>query len=89
MKLSAFARRGKDGFRTRLVSGDWNVIDDITGLQHKASELTRQWDGLMVANPEERHPQDFLRAKPDKIRVPWTRPDANQYRSTAVTADDL
>ena len=75
--------------RTRLVRGDHNAIDDVTGLQHKASELSRQWDNLMVKDPEERHPQDFLRGKPDRIAVPWARPDSNTYRSTDVTADDL
>jgi hypothetical protein len=83
MKLDRFARRGGNGFRTRLVRGDWNAIDDVSGLQHKASELVQQWDGLMVARDdvEERHPQDFLRGVSDKIRVPWTRPDANRFSS--------
>lgn len=81
MKLRKFARGNTDGWSTRYVPGDWNAMDDVTGLQHKASELSRQWDGLMTADPEERHPQDFLRSVPDRIRVPWTRPDSNTFRS--------
>jgi len=81
MKLRKFARRGGDGQHTRYVPGDWNAIDDVSGLQVKASELTRQWDGLMTTDPEERHPQDFLRSVPDRIRVPWTRPDSNTFRN--------
>lgn len=80
MKLRQFAR---NCFTTRYVSGDWNAIDDVSGLQHKASDLALQWDGLRVAadDVEERHPQDFLRSVPDKIRVPWTRPDSTRFVS--------
>lgn len=81
MKLRKFARRGGDGWETSYVPGSWNAIDDVSGLQHKAHELTRQWDGLMTADPEERHPQDYLRSVPDRIRVPWSRPDSNTFRN--------
>ena len=81
MKISRFTRRGGNGFRTRLVRGSYNAMDDVSGLQHKAHELVMQWDGLMVAREdvEERHPQDFLRGVTDKIAVPWTRPDSNRF----------
>lgn len=75
MKFSDFAKSGGQVFQNEYVSGDWNAIDDRTGFRHKASELQRQWDGLRVKDPEERHPQDFLRVRPDKVRVPWSRPD--------------
>ena len=79
MKLRKFARRGGDGWKTQYVPGSYNAMDDVTGLQHKAHELSRQWDGLMTADPEERHPQDYLRSVPDRIRVPWSRPDSNTF----------
>lgn len=60
----------------KYSSGDWNAICDSCGKKLKASELTKRWDGLMVCKDdyEPRHQQDFLRARKDKISVPWTRP---------------
>lgn len=57
-------------------SGDWNVICDRCGHKYKASKLQREWTGLMVCSQcfETRHPQDFIRARQDRIVVPWTRP---------------
>lgn len=58
------------------ISGSWNGICDVCGQKHKASNLKKRWDGLIVCpdDYEERHPQDFVRAKQDKITVPFTRP---------------
>lgn len=86
MKFSTFARGSSDSpFQsTRYEPGDWNAIDDVSGLQYKASEMSRQWDGLRTADPEERHPQDFLRVRPDRIRVPWARPDTVGEYGTVV-----
>jgi hypothetical protein len=67
--------------------GDWNAICDRCGFKFKASELKRDWQGFMVC-PEDfetRHPLDFLRAKREKIRVPWTRIDP-PTTTTGVTA---
>lgn len=85
MKFSDFAKAGGRLFQNEYASGDWNAIDDRTGFRHKASELSRQWDGLYVLDPEERHPQDFLRVSPDKVRVPWTRPDNSTAPTDPVT----
>ncbi len=92
MKFSRFAKdQGGSIFSNRYVPGDWNAIDDRTGFRHKASELSRQWDGMRVIDPEERHPQDFLRVKPDRVRVPWARPDNTDPNAsvTVVTASDV
>lgn len=89
VKISKFLADGMDACGTHYAPGEWNAIDDITGFQHKASELGLQWDGLMVADVEERHPQDYLRAIADRINVPWARPDNSTFRTTDVTADDL
>lgn len=63
--------------RNNLQWGDWNAICDVCGLKHKASEMKKRWDGLMVCPTdwEPRHPQDFLRVRPDSPAVPWTRPE--------------
>lgn len=63
--------------RNYLVLGDWNAICDRCGLKHKASQLKKEWDGLMVCEPcyEPRHPQDFLRVAQEQISPPWARPE--------------
>lgn len=58
------------------VPGSWNVICDSCGKKIKASEAKQRWDGLIVC-PEDfemRQPQDFVKARADKISVPFTRP---------------
>lgn len=59
-----------------FISGSHNFICDVCGFKHKATEAKLRWDGLMVCpdDYEQRQPQDFVRAKTDKIVVPWTRP---------------
>ena len=62
--------------RNYYVSGGWNVICDSCGKKIKASEAKQRWDGLIVC-PEDfemRQPQDFVKARQDKITVPFTRP---------------
>lgn len=58
------------------VAGDWWAICDVCGQKHKAQSMKHRWDGLMVCPTdfEQRHSQDFIKAKIDKIVVPWTRP---------------
>lgn len=58
------------------VAGDWWAICDVCGEKHKASKMKKRWDGFMVCEEdfEQRHPQDFVKSKIDKIVVPWTRP---------------
>ena len=58
------------------VSGDWNVVCDSCSVKIKASKTKRRWDGFQVCPAcfETRHPQDFVRARQDKISVPFTRP---------------
>lgn len=58
------------------ASGDWLLICDSCGKKIKASEAKHRWDGFIVCKEdfESRHPQDFVRAKQDKISVPFTRP---------------
>ncbi len=74
--------------------GDFNRICDRCGLKRKASETRKEWTGLIVCADEcfeTRHPQEFVRGKRDKQRVPMPRPEgANVFlEPTDVTADDL
>lgn len=58
------------------VSGGWNCTCDRCGKKKKASEVRLEWTGFIVCSDcfELRHPQDFVRARQDKISVPFTRP---------------
>ena len=63
------------------ISGDYWIQCDVCSKKIKASEAKHRWDGFIVCSDdyENRHPQDFIRAKVDKISVPFSRP-----RSTDV-----
>lgn len=58
------------------ISGEWNVTCDVCSKKIKLSEAKHRWDGFIVCADdfEHRHPQDFVKAKTDKITVPFTRP---------------
>lgn len=66
-------------------SGEFNLYCDVCAKKIKASEAKHRWDGLIVcANDwEPRQPQDFVKAKIDKIMVPFSRPTENT--STDIT----
>ena len=59
-----------------FLSGSWNVTCDVCSKKIKASDAKQRWDGFIVCPDdfENRHPQDFVRARQDKISVPFTRP---------------
>jgi len=59
-----------------FVSGEWNLICDVCSKKIKAHDAKTRWDGLVVCPDdfEHRHPQDYVKAKIDKITVPFTRP---------------
>jgi hypothetical protein len=88
------------------VSGEFNVTCDVCSRKIKASESRQRWDGFRVCldDWEPRHEQDFVRARQDKISVPFTRPiptyvfttvdyilywDSGYSVSGYVTGDDL
>ncbi len=83
---------------TDYAKGQWKVECDRCGFDYKSGQLRKEWQGLMTCyGPgtngchEDRHPQDFVRAKPDRQAVAWTRPPSEVVTITAtdVTADDL
>ena len=65
-------------------STDWWVLCDVCNLKIKASKSKHRWDGLIVCDScfEQRHPQDYIKVRQDKITVPFQRP-----RSTDVFID--
>lgn len=58
------------------VPGDHWSTCDVCSKKVKASETRTRWDGYQVCKDdfENRQPQDFVRAKQDKISVPIVRP---------------
>lgn len=62
--------------KNHFISGEWNVTCDICSKKIKAHEAKMRWDGFIVCpeDNEMRHPQDFVKAKTDKITVPFQRP---------------
>lgn len=75
------------------IPGDFWRICDVCGFKTRASATQKRWDGLMVCRKdwEPRHPQDNVRARPDKQIVANPRPEAADVFLTdnEVTADDL
>lgn len=56
--------------------GEWYITCDVCGKKMKSSKARHRWDGFIVcdADFEHRHPQDFLKVKPDNLTVPFSRP---------------
>lgn len=54
------------------------AIDPVSGFKVPLSSLVRQWDGEMVALEfvDRRNPQDFVRGIPDKMALPFARPES-------------
>ena len=79
----------------RYKSGDNNVIDDITGFKHKASDMRKlsgEQKGLLThkSNWNEAHPQLYIKPKPDNQNVKNVRLRQEEtFITTAVTQDDL
>jgi hypothetical protein len=59
-----------------LAVGDWNAICHRCGRKFKASKMKKNWQGFWTCREdwEPRHPQDFVRAIPDKQAPPWIQP---------------
>lgn len=62
--------------KNHFISGEFNVVCDVCSKKIKAHESRQRWDGFIVCvdDFEPRHEQDFVRARQDKITVPFQRP---------------
>ena len=58
------------------IPGQWWIICDVCSIKTKSAEAKQRWDGCIVCKNcfEMRQPQDFVKARADKITVPFTRP---------------
>lgn len=60
-------------------AGNWLILCDRCGFKRKLDQVVKTWNNLMVCAPstgkhcfETRHPQEFVRARPDvPVRVPF------------------
>lgn len=61
---------------SEYVSGTWLAVCDRCGFQRRNTDVRLEWTGLRVCPScyDERHPQEFMRGKPDRQAPPWTRP---------------
>ena len=64
------------GGRNYYISGQFNVICDVCSKKIKSGIAKKRWDGFIVCPNcyEQRHPQDFVKTRQDKISVPFSRP---------------
>lgn len=73
--------------------GDFWRICDRCGFRKRASETTKDWDGLYVCREDfdGKHPQDSVRARADRQRVKDPRGEAPDTFLTdnEVTRDSL
>ena len=62
--------------RNRHKVGDYLMVCDDSGMVDYASNMVKRWDGAWVRKKfyEDRHPQEFIRAKADPTGVPVSRP---------------
>lgn len=67
------------------ISGDWNLVCDSCAKKIKASKSKHRWDGFIVCADcwEPRHSLDFIRARNDKITVPFTRLQSTDFVSVS------
>lgn len=56
--------------------GDWKATCHACGREYLASTMRKSWKGHYVCAKdwEPRHPQDFVRATPERQVPPWTQP---------------
>lgn len=76
-----------------FILGDSNAICDCCGFKYKQSQLRKRWDGAMVCTKdwEPRHPQDFVKGRPERSIVKDARPGAEPrfVEANEITPEDL
>ena len=76
--------------KNNYTHGDWNVVCQRYQKQLKASQIKKEWTGLLVGPEcfELRHPQDFVKGKPDPQRVPYSNEPSGDPTSNSQTPFD-
>lgn len=69
----------------KYVAGEWKIICMVCGLQKRNTDVTTDWRGWIVCKDtclDKRNPQEFVRAKPERIVVPYSNPDDTEGQVT-------
>ena len=55
--------------------GEWKVVCDVCGFWYPSGDVKKRWDNLIVCKKdfETRHPQDFLRMRPENVTPAFVR----------------
>lgn len=76
-----------------FILGDSKACCDVCGFDYKQSQLRKRWDGAMVCSKdwEPRHPQDFVKARPEHNNVKDARPSPEPrfVEANEITPDSL
>lgn len=74
-------------YSTHYQPGAWNAVCSMCGQTFKSTELRKHWQGLRRCDRcwEPRHPQDFVRARPEERSPPWTQPEQTDNFVLACT----
>lgn len=76
-----------------FILGDSKSCCDVCGFDYKQSQLRKRWDGAMVCSKdwEPKHPQDFVKARPERSIVKDARPapEPRFVQPNEITSDDL
>lgn len=69
-------------------AGSWWALCDICGFKFRSEDLQERWDGLRTCRKdfETRHPQEFVRPRPEDTSPPWIRPDGTEDDITIQTS---
>ena len=70
--------QGRSDRGSHYRPGDWLVQCDQCGFRRYASQVSKQWNGLIVCSDtcfDERHPQEFVRGLLDHQVPPFVRPE--------------
>lgn len=72
------------------ILGKWLVLCQRCGFKRTNDEVAREWTGLLVCKDtclEPRHPQEFVRPRPDAQAVPFTAPEPADTFVSVTYAD--
>lgn len=69
--------------------GDWLVRDEESGFTEYASEVRRDYYGVLTKTPDRAHPQDFIRAKNDPFIYDPQNPPTYIFDTSALNLGDL
>ena len=85
MKWSKFCNNDNND---EFVEGDYNALCEISGFKIKASQMARQWDGVLGRKDLilERNPQDYVQRAIIEKSPQWTRVEPDD-QSTNGTND--